>query len=549
MPGLEQNSREEQEDCLAQLEEDIQAETSAQHQHLTENLLSLVAPTLSGPKADKYALEFARWLESQARYIYTQIDLITEAKEKVLAAEQLRIRINSIMTDAQQKYLIEQQALAKAKAKLTESVLTEMPTSTRLRQLARARRRPKEFGLGVRIGYKTPGSGFSSSVGALPVFDDAPVSGFSCSVSGTPASGFSSFVGDAPVSGFSSSIGGTPVSGFSSSIGDLPGSGFSSFVGTATASDFPLHNSSRFSTLDAGLQRADQMLSRVYRGNNETSTYPATQVLVRVTTQVPIRVTQFNAPNPPNARQPTLPSTTRQPLSSGPPTARQPIASASVHALGALWGDSFTSGDKSPSTTRQSFSSGPSTARQLAASAPVHASGALLGESVSQDFASKDKETTSGSQPGPRVPFAGGRYPPSKLYPRPSSGSRTRFSGNIPHLTSSPQLTSSPTATASRDKHPGPPSGSCTRFSGNSPHLTSSPQLTSSPMATAGGDKLPAGSYLSTGKRTGDFVVVEDELEDIEDIEDDEEEREEKGGRQQGGDQDENMEMTPVLKG
>ena len=59
MPGLEQDSRKEHEDCLAQLEEDTQAETSAQHQYLTGNLLSLVALTLSGPEADKYALEFA----------------------------------------------------------------------------------------------------------------------------------------------------------------------------------------------------------------------------------------------------------------------------------------------------------------------------------------------------------------------------------------------------------------------------------------------------------------------------------------------------------
>lgn len=41
-------------------------------------------------------------------------------------------------------------------------------------------------------------------------------------------------------------------------------------------------------------------------------------------------------------------------------------------------------------------------------------------------------------------------------------------------------------------------------------------------MATAGGDKLPAGSYLSTGKKTENTVVIEDGLEDIEDIKDDE---------------------------
>ena len=68
-------------------------------------------------------------------------------------------------------------------------------------------------------------------------------------------------------------------------------------------------------------------------------------------------------------------------------------------------------------------------------------------------------------------------------------------------------------------------------------------------MTTAGGDKLPAGSYLSTGKRTEDAVIIEDELENIEDIKDDEEEREEERGRQQGGDQDEDMEMTSVSKG
>lgn len=186
-----------------------------------------------------------RRLESQAWYIYTQIDLITEPKKKMLAAEQSRIRINSIMTDAQQKYLTEEQALAKAKAKSTKLVLTEIPSSTRPRQLAQARQRPKEFGLGVRFGYKAPGSGFSSSV------DIAPMSGFSFFVGGAPASGFSSFVGaapmsdDAPTSGFSSSVGtapvsgGAPVSGFSSSVGGAPVSsgalvfGFSSSVGGA----------------------------------------------------------------------------------------------------------------------------------------------------------------------------------------------------------------------------------------------------------------------------------------------------------------------------
>lgn len=52
------------------------------------------------------------------------------------------------------------------------------------------------------------------------------------------------------------------------------------------------------------------------------------------------------------------------------------------------------------------------------------------------------------------------------------------------------------------------------------------------PMATVSGDKLPASSYPSTGKRTEDVVVVEDELKDIEDIENDEEEKVEEGGRQ-----------------
>lgn len=53
------------------------------------------------------------------------------------------------------------------------------------------------------------------------------------------------------------------------------------------------------------------MLSRIHRGNNETSTYPTTQVPIRVNTQIPVRVTQFNTANPPNARQPTLPFTTK----------------------------------------------------------------------------------------------------------------------------------------------------------------------------------------------------------------------------------------------
>ena len=178
-----------------------------------------------------------------------------------------------------------------------------------------------------------------------------------------------------------------------------------------------------------------------------------------------------------------FPSITRQPFSLGLPPARQPTASAPVHASGALWGYFFISENKSPSTTCQLFSLGPPTTRQLAASAFVYASGALLGEFVGQDFANKDKETTSGSQPGPQVPFAGGRHPSGKLYPGPLSGSRTYFDSN-------------------------------------SPHLFSSSQLTSSPMVTIGRDKLPAGSYLSTSKGTVDTVVIEDELEDIEDIED-----------------------------
>ncbi|MCJ1344656.1 hypothetical protein MMC31_002859, partial [Peltigera leucophlebia] len=110
MPGLEQGSHKEQENCFAQLEEDTEVETSAQYQHTTGNILSLVALMISGPKTDKYALEFtvSQWpqrtnlviaelvaeqrrLELQVWYIYSQIDFITEAKEKMLAAEQLRI--------------------------------------------------------------------------------------------------------------------------------------------------------------------------------------------------------------------------------------------------------------------------------------------------------------------------------------------------------------------------------------------------------------------------------------------------------------------------
>lgn len=114
---------------------------------------------------------------------------------------------------------------------------------------------------------------------------------------------------------------------------------------------------------------------------------------------------------------------------------------------------------------------------------------------MGQDFANKDKETTSGFQPGLQVPFPSGQHSPGKLYPEPPSGLRIRFSGN-------------------------------------NLHLNSSPQLISSPIATAGGDKLPAYSYLSTGKKIENTVVIEDELEDIEAIKDDEEEREEEEARQ-----------------
>lgn len=83
-------------------------------------------------------------------------------------------------------------------------------------------------------------------------------------------SGFYSFVGDAPMSG--SAL----VFGFFSSVGDLPGSDFSFFINVTTASDFPLHDSLRFSILNIGLEQADQLLSQVYRGNDEISTYPTT---------------------------------------------------------------------------------------------------------------------------------------------------------------------------------------------------------------------------------------------------------------------------------
>lgn len=60
MPGLEQGAREEQEDCLAQLEDDTQYIEDADliHQHLTGNLFGLVTPKIiknknSFPKGDQ----------------------------------------------------------------------------------------------------------------------------------------------------------------------------------------------------------------------------------------------------------------------------------------------------------------------------------------------------------------------------------------------------------------------------------------------------------------------------------------------------------------
>lgn len=81
------------------------------------------------------------------------------------------------------------------------------------------------------------------------------------------------------------------------------------------------------------LQQANQIFFRIHRGNDEISTYPATQILIRVTTQVLIWVTQFNASNSPNVRQSTLLSITYQSLFSTPPTIYQPTTLASVHAL------------------------------------------------------------------------------------------------------------------------------------------------------------------------------------------------------------------------
>lgn len=124
-----------------------------------------------------------------------------------------------------------------------------------------------------------PLSSFSSSI------DDVPASGFSSFISSilvsgaAPMSGFSSFVGNTlisssvPVSGDTSISGSTFMSSFSFSVGRMPGSGFFSFVSTAITSDFPLHNSSRFSTLDAKLQQANKMLSQIYCSNDKTSTY------------------------------------------------------------------------------------------------------------------------------------------------------------------------------------------------------------------------------------------------------------------------------------
>lgn len=155
------------------------------------------------------------------------------------------------MIDAQQKYLTKQQTLAKAKAKSTKLVLTKMPTSTRPCQLAQIRRCPKEFGLGIGIVYKTSDSAFSSFVGATPVSNSVLLS------SSTLISG------DAPMSSFSFSVGSISlssvalVSSYSFFIGRTPGSVFSSFVDATIVSSFPLHNSSRFSTLDVKLQQTN----------------------------------------------------------------------------------------------------------------------------------------------------------------------------------------------------------------------------------------------------------------------------------------------------
>ena len=104
-------------------------------------------------------------------------------------------------------------------------------------------------------------SGFFSSVCDVPISGGVPVSNFFFSIgsalvsNGAPVFSFSSFVGGAPV------LNGAPVSSFSSSVSDMPGSGFSSFVVAVTAFAFPLHDSSKFSTLNTGLQQANQMLS------------------------------------------------------------------------------------------------------------------------------------------------------------------------------------------------------------------------------------------------------------------------------------------------
>lgn len=176
-----------------------------------------------------------------------------------MAAEQSQIRIHSIMTDAQQKYITEEQALAQAKAKLIKSVLTEIPTSARPRQLTRAKQRRKEFGLGVEVVYEAPGSGFSYSVGAVlgSGFSSSvgltPASGLSFSVGVDPASSLSSSVGVTTESSVSSSFGATSASVFFSSFGATPGSGISFSVSAAHASGFSLPDSLSFSTLNTGL--------------------------------------------------------------------------------------------------------------------------------------------------------------------------------------------------------------------------------------------------------------------------------------------------------
>lgn len=526
MPALEQQSSDEQYDNLAQLEDNVQVitETSPAHHHLTGNLCSLDAPTLSGPEAERYAMEFAisQWprrtdlliagllaeqkrLESQARYIYTQIDLISQAKEKVLAAEASRIMINSIMTDAQKKYIAEQQAFAEARAKSNESVLTEIPTSVRPQQ--RHSRDPKPtdqtrvikpsstasapsrtpFGLGIR------NTSFDGSSGE--VFSGAGASGVA--PPGAGASGVASFgAGASGVASFGAGASGVAPFGARESYVGSGNSGLGSFFGSMRGDYSP-----SFSPIEPGLHRATQMLPLVGRGNL-TPSYSATQV----SSLVPAHVRQFNASNPLTACQPTTPSTIRQPPSLVPPTARQPTASSTVRQPYTL--DIPTARQPiASSTVRQPYTSDPSTARQPTASALVYATGTLWGETVSQGFASKDNGANSESQAGPRLPFAGGRHPPGGLFQVPPSGSRTPFTVTSP----------------------------------SAPHMTSFPKSTSSPSR----DNLPADSYSSTGKRTKDAVVIED---DVEDIEDNEEGGEEEKGEQQRGDEDVEMGTTPGSK-